>query len=269
MFTDEHALRFHYHYTTAHAFLTYILPSLRLKLSVLAAVNDPRESRDWTCSVSGEPGDDSSEMPSTEEFFAYQVDFTRRLRDTVHVACFAATPPDLNYERQDHRYGHGYAHPSMWDRYAGGHSGVCLMLDIRELRADFERSVGADGRIVDGPVNYGPAGAEGIRAYNVRWRAILDKGIDAAMRQHRESHWRELYFRKSADWRTEFEYRYVLLNDGAPGDKFVDVSSSLKGVIFGDLSSPDAIATVKATLGEGVQYARVFYQNGYVDLGPA
>ena len=82
-------------------------------------------------------------------------------------------------------------------------------------------------------------------------------GVDAVMRQHRESHSGELYFRKSADWQTEFEHRYVLLNDGAPGDKFVDVSSSLKGVVFGDQFPPDAIATVKATLGEEIQYARV------------
>ena len=70
MFSDEHALRFHYHYTTADTFLAYILPSLRLKLSVLAAVNDPRESRDWACSVSVEQGDDDSEMPSSDELFA-------------------------------------------------------------------------------------------------------------------------------------------------------------------------------------------------------
>jgi hypothetical protein len=117
-------------------------------------------------------------------------------------------------------------------------------------------------------VDYGPGGSEEIRAYNVRWRAILDDGVDAVMRQHRESHSGELYFRKSADWQTEFEHRYVLLNDGAPGDKFVDVSSSLKGVVFGDQFPPDAIATVKATLGEEIQYARVYYQGGYVNLGP-
>lgn len=78
-----------------------------------------------------------------------------------------------------------------------------------------------------------------------------------------------MYFRKSADWQTEFEYRYVLLDDGAQGDKFVDVSSTLTGVIFGDLFPPDAIALVKASLREEVRYARVYSQAGYVNLGPA
>ena len=56
MFSDEDAGKYLFHYTRAETFMTRILPTLRLRMSSFSDLNDPRESKNWRCSVYIEPG---------------------------------------------------------------------------------------------------------------------------------------------------------------------------------------------------------------------
>jgi hypothetical protein len=63
-------------------------------------------------------------------------------------------------------------------------------------------------------------------------KADSDQITSAALR-HYARHWRELFFLKTDDWRTEYEYRVVVLAPSAPSYLLGDYGDSLEAVIVG------------------------------------
>ncbi len=100
-------------------------------------------------------------------------------------------------------------------------------------------------------------------AFTVDGTAIVELGEAEALRRHQQEHQGALYFYKSTDWKTEFEFRWVLLADDSSREYHIDVSRSLKGVIFGDAFPEEAVDLVWRLLHPiGVQLARLKYLNG-------
>jgi len=107
--------------------MTHILPTSRLRMSSFKYLNDPARAKTGCVpSLSNRSG-------GTWDVGAIAKSFTEQMKGSAFVLCFTRDDPNLRPGRRAHLYGRGYAHPSMWDRYAGGHSGVCLALDIDTL----------------------------------------------------------------------------------------------------------------------------------------
>lgn len=253
--------RYLFHYTSLEVFLGHILPSGRLRMSPFPEVNDPRESKDWTCSLLDDAGVPDSW--DNERFLALQTQFTTAMKASAKVLCLTRDIPGLDPNRLDYTYGRGYAHSRMWDRYAGHHTGVCLAFDIDTFGHDVASSVAARGTLHHMGISYQSNPRGDLEAFCLRTSAIEALGIDEALRRHRDLHHGSLFFYKSRDWETESEYRWVLLSDHDDRYEFVDVNRSLAGVIFGPDYPQHSIPMVKKVLDdERVVLARLLYTNG-------
>jgi hypothetical protein len=257
VFLDEDLGSYLYHYTTAEAFLAYILPNRQLKMSTFVNVNDPFESRRWACSFGTESVEDLDILKLTSTF-------NIQVKGAAKVLCFAQD--DVNYPggpASRRINGRGCAHPSMWERYAGGHTGVCLVFDKAVLEQDV-RDSSQDGEILfgDGVTYRDIFGLEGLY---IQLDALDDRSILQTMRDHQITHAKSFYFTKARDWRTECEFRWVVLTPSAETNtsRFVDIRRSLRGVILGDQFPFDAIPELGSALeGQDILLVDTFYMNG-------
>lgn len=259
MFDDQDAHKYVCHFTAPEVFLTHILPTLRLRMSRFRNVNDPRESREWTCTLMVPDelmGQDWDIVGISERFTAY-------MKKNAKLLCVTRDDPDLAPARGSYLYGRGYAHPSMWDRYANGHSGVCLMLDREKLNDAVAQATAGRGEFYHGGVSYADQPPAEAHAYTLWASDIVERGEPAVFGDHQKIHRDALYFWKSQDWASEFEYRWVLL-DASDDEVYVDISTALAGVVFGSDFPVRTVDTVAATLGgSDVTFGRIHYRNGH------
>ena len=259
VFSDDFAHRYVCHYTSREAFLSHILPSLQLRMSRFRNVNDPRESREWFCTLMVP----DELMADTWDAVDTSRRFTDHMKSNAKLLCVTQDDPALNAGRSNHMYGRAYAHPSMWDRYGGHHGGVCLMLDVGELHRSVELATTGRGELYFGPVAYADQPPTESAAYTLWATALNAYGETSVFAQHQRDHREALYFSKSSDWASESEYRWVLL-DGSADDVYVDLSTSLRGVVFGDdfpASAADMVAAVLSP--HDVTLGRMKYRNGH------
>jgi hypothetical protein len=124
-------------------------------------------------------------------------------------------------------------------------------------------SVGDRGRLYSQGVSYEDMPRTDGAAFHLDGEQLELVGTPVALRQHQEAHAGSLYFYKSTDWQSEFEYRWVLLADDSEAEHYVDVRRSLSGVIFGDAFPADAIPMIRQMLdGTGITVAHLHYRNG-------
>lgn len=258
MFTDNDAGKFLFHYTPADVFLPHILPTMRMRMSSFSRLNDPRESKNWLCNVAVPDGLHQEWNP-----IAVSQEFTSRIKGSAKVLSLVQDDPNLNPGRVDHLYGRGYAHPSMWDRYANHHSGVCLAFDREQLGQDVSDAVGSRGELISMAVSYESMSAADVYAFQLNAGELERKGFEQTLRDHQRIHAAALFFCKSRDWEREFEFRWVLLGDSEKAEPYIDVTRSLKAVLFGDAFPLHAIPMVATVLsGKELVLARIVYRNG-------
>lgn len=262
MFRDEDADRYVAHFTSLETFEKYIVPQLRLRMSRFANVNDPRESRIWDFGLSLH----EDLVPRAGEWNAVLDRLSAHLKDNAKLLCVTQDKPNLDPNRLAYLYGRCYAHPSMWDRYAAGHTGVCLMLDKEKLHAAVERAATGRGGVFGGPVSYADEPPHVMAAFHLsasETGAIVEGREQAVFEEHQRANLDAFYFWKSMDWSPEFEYRWVLL-DSSADDVFVDISEALTGVIFGDRAPElDSQRVAGALAGQKIDFSQLRYRNGH------
>ena len=259
VFTDDDAHKYVCHFTAPDTFLTHIFPTFRLRMSRFLNVNDPRESRQWTCTLMVPDeliGQDWDIVALSDRFTAF-------MKANAKLLCVTRDDPGLDPDRVDHLYGRAYAHPSMWDRYAGGHTGVCLMLDVDRLNDAVAQAAVGHGELYRMGVSYADQPPAEHHAYTLWAGEIFERGEEAVFAEHQRTHHGALYFWKSKDWAAEYEYRWVLLDSG--GDEvYVDITDALSGVVFGDrfpAATADMVANTLA--GRNITLSRLHYRNGH------
>lgn len=120
----------------------------------------------------------------------------------------------------------------MWEQYAENHRGVCLVFDLAGLKEAVSDSLLAQ--------SYAPPYARrvvyepgGMRKPLVDPDELAGVDLDRQVRQYIEANNDVLFFWKSLDWQTEYEYRFVTNStEGEP--LYVDFRASLVGVILGE-----------------------------------
>ena len=264
MFRDDDAGRYVCHYTTTETFLAHILPTMKLRLSSFSRVNDPRESRAWYCSLTVPDEVADREWNITQ----LSASFTAYMKETAKLLCVTRDDPNFDPNREAYLYGRCYAHPSMWDRYAGNHSGVCLMFDIEDLGAAVARASEGRGDVYYQAVSYADMPPVEHPAYALDASDLFRRGEAEVFRDHQIKHHGALYFWKSRDWAAEFEYRWVVL-DSESSDIFVNIEECLAGVIFGDAFTAHTIPMVAQMLADrDVTLAQMRYRNGHPTVLP-
>lgn len=218
-----------YHYTRWERLLNIMDTGFRL--SVLAYMNDPRESKDWNLStVSYEP----APMVDEPAFNRAVADYKRRIR----VGAFCLDQPSGAAGSQGHR---GYAHPRMWAQYAENHKGVCIVMsrDIlnQAIRTKYRDQNGS--WVEDGKVRYVDTVPEDPATQAVKFDQE-EYHIESTVRNHFTKFRDSMFFVKHVDWRDENEYRWVYYDadesgTGSNGNKspFVDIKHSVAALVLG------------------------------------
>lgn len=124
----------------------------------------------------------------------------------------------------------------MWEHYADDHRGVCLVFDRKRL-SDALHNTLSSLRIpfYEGSVEYTTGGFSGSHARHVGLDDFPeDKSFEEAAAGYIERHHQDFFLLKTADWATEFEYRFAAIGPSRGEDYlFVNYGDSLAAVIVG------------------------------------
>ena len=219
-----------YHYTTLETALVHILPHRRLRLSPFSRMRDPREYKQWFPPAAGFwPG-------ATDDDFmrGYAATAARlnQLRDEFKLLSLTMD----SEETAEGVYGRGFARSRLWEAYAGGGTGVCLVLRTDEAVESIAVQLEALGRCAYGPVHYENGPIDTNIMFN--FEEIFSNNVDAAADRIAENHLDRLFLTKNTEWESEREYRFVVRSPSLY--EYVDVGSALVAVCRGPESQRDA-----------------------------
>lgn len=217
-----------FHYTTGEAAFAHILPERRLRLSPYSRMRDPLESK-----LSLMPPDEwPADVPSDGTMPQFWFDAAERIGlIRTCTKLLSLTVDDGPSYTSTGRYKEGWARARMWDQYADGHEGVCLLFHrerfeevvLKQLRA---RSPSARAGIV----RYTEDGLAAEAATLVR----IDPRVagEELASEHLAEHAEALFFLKVGDWEGEREYRFIEPSEDE-AYSFVDLDDTLAAVIVG------------------------------------
>lgn len=220
-----------YHYTSA-ATLAKILETGSLRMGPYSGTNDPRETAEWSPTITLDSVDDMA-APTEEIAQLWLQTRTRDIRDGVKLACFTldaeVQPPGWEFP-----FYRGWARARMWHQYADKHTGACLVFD----RAQWDQSLDALSRVNgfawhQGRVEYKDAAFGEFKSSLSFSSTELRAGkAEERLRQIVEAHRDELFFKKNRDWESENEFRYLAISDSET--EFVPITSALVGIVLGE-----------------------------------
>lgn len=213
------------HYTKAATAFEHILRTRTLRLGAYADMQDPAENKDIV------PGTATyGDREDAEEGWNAAIDAIKQMRDSCRLLC-------LTHDAVSTRgtFGCSWARPRMWEQYGDRHRGACLLFDRDRLHAVLEYEGQGHGAFYLGDVRYTEAGiAESAT------RSIMDDRIfnaeerDEAIDEYIDTHHRDFFFLKSDDFRSEHEFRAVLLAGDFDDDVHIDYRDALVAVVVGE-----------------------------------
>lgn len=217
-----------FHYTTRDAAFGQILPARQLRFSTYERMRDPLENRDWR--FTGAWFVDPTETPNSAEkaFFT----FNHYAQEIRHKARLLAMTVDAPGATEIDHFARGWARARMWEHYAEKHAGVCLVFDRQRLISNLSRSVREQCEVspYHRPVEYTETGTADL---TLNLGSPDEFSTAAKVARYIEDHNDELFFLKTLDWETEFEYRFVTTTE-SDDDLFVDYGDALEAVIVGE-----------------------------------
>ena len=251
-----------FHYTTRDAAFGHILPTRKLRMSPYSAMRDPLENKKWlfpgSYSVPDDIPDGHPEHPETagQEFGAA----ANEIRDSAKLLSLTIDAEDLRGRAE--LFGRGWARARMWEQYAENHAGVCLRFKREDLTARITESLNTQGLAspYHRPVGYTDEGSGGGLPLNLN--EIVGKVDGEFVRQFVQQHHIRLFFRKTIDWESEHEYRFVVTTPDMEY-VYVDFGDALDVVAVGE-NCPrwQWPAVVEACQGLNAEPVRVEWSTG-------
>lgn len=250
---------FVYHYTSAEKAIDLILPKKRLLLGSYGRTNDPKETKQWTFALGGlGPKDPYVSIDDVSN----QV--SSAIKSRAHILCASLDSPEVESEIGLEIHSRGFARPRMWDQYGAKHTGVCLVFLREHLNKLVEEQFPQGLRVASRVAyrnrsfinNLGPSDP-----YVVNMQHLHTVGIDRYARDHTVTHGKHLFFEKSADWRDEHEYRWLVAND-SDEPIYLDYEKALSAIVFGQDCSEENIRTaVRLARGSDTMYEQLRWKN--------
>ena len=242
------------HYTTSSAVFEHILPSGRLRLSPYRLMRDPIENKDILPSISwhGDP-------PDADRAIATVYSHLTMVRDRMRVLSFTRDAD----ERGEHpAFDCCWSRPRMWEQYGDAHRGACLLFH----RPTLERAIHetwSRKRTYLRNVDYTREGIAGSAARSLIDQRIFEgQELARAVAEYVEHRHDALFFLKSDDFATEYEYRVVL----AAGDDdyaYIEYHNALVGVVVGErFPAWQRSAASAACSKQGLRLGRMHWEHG-------
>jgi hypothetical protein len=248
--------RYLYHYTSASTALEYILPNGQIRLSPLSKTNDPRESKKWEFSYNIQ-GVLDKEIPNISD------ELKEQIQERSKVVCFSKDDRKLVNNPIKVLY-RGYSRPRMWAQYGSNHTGVCFVFGKNELAETIKNRLGDLGDIYEGSVRYREI-LESLNTFSLDCKTIWELGREKYLQYYLKKYYKKLFFEKHQDWRSEFEYRWVLLSKvNTSSYKYIPIHLALKGIVLGaDFPEENNSSVLSLNKQYNVPIIKLNWHNGY------
>jgi hypothetical protein len=243
------------HYTTAETAFEHVIPKAQLRMSPYRFMRDPAENKDFMPSA---PAPRDQENPVQEWLAAGRM--LKEARDQTRLLSLTFDVQD--YEPNAKVFGCCWARARLWEQYADVHRGVCLIFNKTLFEESLRDGLGEDS-VSFGEVEYTRMGvAEGAATFISDMRLMDSTTREQAVSEYLISRRQELFFLKSDDWATEYEFRAVLArSDGEYA--FADYGQALVAVVVGERFPKWQVAGAQEICDRaGVRLARARWHNG-------
>jgi hypothetical protein len=250
---------FVYHYTKMSRAKEDILPKGSLMIGRYVNTDDPKEKKDWNFTLWAERPETLIDSSSIK----LSLKFSNALKERTKVVCFCRDRETLTGDHLHDIGRRGFAKPRMWSHRGGGHSGVCLVFDKKELHEQIRSQLLATARILAGPVSYADrhvAFSNDEPAFTINVDRLESMGFDHYVEMHVHSFGGQLFFEKAFDWRDESEFRFVVFSNTMK-DVFINYGNSLKAVVFGESAASEDVDAVLRLLPLSVEVIGLTLKN--------
>jgi len=254
-----------FHYTKVSVAIESILFTKKLKPSLLKDTNDPREYKFKLFSiVSDGLGYDKLTKFLTET----NPIIDRILRFESKVLCFCSNKKptlilnDDNRVEDEYTCSKGWNKSRMWSQYGENHRGICLVFSKEGLEKELKTKRPQIVNYKSGYVQYSQKDIMAWEATTFDGNRLNKDGAEDYSIKHIMENSEELFYRKHIDYRDEAEYRTVVFGPHRTLD-YLDISSSIKGVIAGDRTPEAYFPLIKQLCGElQIESRRLFWDKG-------
>jgi hypothetical protein len=227
-----------FHYTRLETALEYILPKLTMRLSPFSRMRDPREYSDWSVPTAGFiDGVSDADMARAWTEVSTRLN---SLKDRFKLLSF--TQDEADQDILDGQWGRGYCRSRLWELYANGGRGLCLVFHKQTAVEEILPQLETLGRAHHGSVLY--SNKRLFEEIFVDLGEALKGNIDTIVEEKLARHMDALFLTKNVEWQSENEYRFIVETaDDAP--VHVDVTNSLVGVCMGPLTPREYFPSIR------------------------
>ena len=229
MVVNLEAGEYFFHYTTRDAAFGGILPNRTLRLSSYGKMRDPLENQPWRFTFTGYgERDDAALTADLRRYAQFEEKANKSIRDCSHLLSLTVDAESQPSGEQE-PFCRGWARARMWEQYAENHRGVCLVFDRKHLAQSIEESLTQSGFVAFYHQEVIYDGGR-IESPLIDWNDLDEPDFFV---RYIEANRGALFFKKTLDWETEHEYRFVAISqDESPLS--IDYGHSLTAVIVGE-----------------------------------
>ncbi len=251
-----------YHYTTLEKGLECILKDMKLRLSPLSEVNDPRE---YQILHPYFPAFDNHTVVENSEPLKkiHEIrDYFDKFRNNHKVICFSRDSENI-FNVPDHYKGiyRGFNKPTLWSHYADNHKGLCLIFDKDKLIESLISNFGSREKYKvynDNLVNY-VALENHIEKLGIKYEDIENHGLPKVLEDFTNQNIKDLLFTKTIDWEVENEFRIMVCDYSNKMYLYLPVSDSLLAIVMG----AKLPSVYWGSIGQfGIPFAQLEWKNG-------
>jgi hypothetical protein len=253
-----------FHYTKTCVVTNHILQSGEMKLSLLKDSNDPWEYKFRPFDMTGW----SLPTDASQLFVDINTIIDRVLRNECRFMCFCSNSRPIivlqNGEEVEDLYAipEGWNRSRMWNQYGDKHSGACLVLS----RSALEVCIKSHSELIDlykfGFVRYSQEYRMSHDSHILNGNRLVTDGVEEYARSFIKNNFDNILFRKILDYRDEAEYR-VVIHDPSSNIEYLDVSSAIRGVIWGDRITKEKLTELyRLCQQKNISCGHIFWERG-------
>jgi hypothetical protein len=261
-----------YHYTSPSSF-EKIMEWMSLRFNFYKKMNDPKESKYWSCSVKKEDVDkyifNSNAVDKQKNLELYTSFNENRLKPfqnmkmKIQVMSFTTDNPDFVFGKDENNayLYRGFGNPYFWAHYGNAQKGVCFQFDMEAIEKRFS-NLTADYKFEGRKIKYSNEVFEGNPAF-IRFADLRVKSIKDLVKDCIFENQEHYLFSKTTFWEPEREYRLALFNE-IEEFSFLDITNCISSIIIGeDIEKKNEEKIISTAKKFKIAVAKMNWGNGY------